>query len=154
MKIDEQWECWTLCVIKLKARTYRGGRDDTWDNSLSISWKVIKKKEPLLDYAPINSTNLDVTFWHVFYHAPTNKWKACRLALFFLFFFVRKIRPIQRSEKIRKRPQLVWKKRKGAGFLFLYMCGSPKHELKISDRNSRHWAGHRSNATCVSSLLV
>ena len=25
MKIDEQWECWTLCAIKTAVGTYRGG---------------------------------------------------------------------------------------------------------------------------------
>ena len=34
MKIDEQWECWTLCAIKMKART-GGKRDDTCDHGLS-----------------------------------------------------------------------------------------------------------------------
>ena len=28
MKIDEQWECWTLCVIKIEG-TYRGGEGTT-----------------------------------------------------------------------------------------------------------------------------
>ena len=28
MKIDEQWECWTLCAIKIEG-TYRGGKGTT-----------------------------------------------------------------------------------------------------------------------------
>ena len=58
MKIDEQWECWTLCAIKIEG-TYRGGKShDTCDHGLSrrslrvkppTSWagksKWFKKKE-------------------------------------------------------------------------------------------------------------
>ena len=41
MKIDEQWECWTLCAIKTEVNVPGGRRDDTWDHLLlPRSWKV------------------------------------------------------------------------------------------------------------------
>ena len=50
MKIDEQWECWTLCAIKMKARTGGEKGRHLWprlvqkiaegETSYELSWKV------------------------------------------------------------------------------------------------------------------
>ena len=41
-KIDEQWDCWTLCwcAMKIEGKNRGGKRDDTCDHGLSRSWKV------------------------------------------------------------------------------------------------------------------
>ena len=41
MTIDEQWECWSLCAIKIEGTNRGGRRDDTCDHGLSwISLRV------------------------------------------------------------------------------------------------------------------
>ena len=66
-------------------------------------------------------------------HQPTNG----KLAFLF-YFFVREIWPIQRSGKIQKRPQLVWKRRGGEeGELSVCLHMRFKYEVKLSDRNCK-----------------
>ena len=86
----------------------------------------------------------DVIFWHGVYHAPANG----KPAPFLFLSCSRDLTDTMIRKKYKSDHNLYekWNKKWGRLSDCLHMWF--KYEVKISDRNSQNWAGHRRNSTC------